>query len=358
MMTIGMAWKTGWSLILGFSISALMQSTVSAQSLRDRLGETGPRQIGLATLFGAASSSCSYASASIMRTLFKKDASLTNALAFLFASTNLVIEMGIILYLLLGWQFMAAEWIGGLVLILAMSLIVKLTYPEKLAEAAREHEEKGKGHNHGAMMVEGDSWRERLTQPETPIRIAQNFTMEWAMLWKDILAGFVIGGLLSAFVPDSFWQALFLKDASSWLQVPANAVIGPLVAMFTFVCSIGNIPLAAVLFAGGAGFGGVIAFIYADLIVLPLVDAYRRYFGWKMALYIAAVLFGAMVIAAITMDLAFTALGLVPAATGDIRKDLTHFAIDYTFWLNLGFGALGLWLWSISRRHPMEHGCD
>lgn len=356
LMSVGMAWKTGWSLILGFTISAAMQATVSRETLRDQLGETSPRSVGIATLFGAASSSCSYASAAIMRTLFKKGASLTNSLAFLFASTNLVIELGIILYLLMGWEFMVAEWLGGLVLIALMSVIVKLTRPRELVETARDHEEQGKGHEHGTMMAEGESWKDRITSDDAPVRIAQNFTMEWSMLWKDILAGFLIGGLLAAFVPDSFWQALFLRDASEAVQMPLNALIGPLVAMVTFVCSIGNVPLAAVLWAGGASFAGVLAFIYADLIVLPLIDAYRRYFGWKMALYIAAVLFGAMVGAAILIDLAFGLLHLVPERSTDIRRELTEFSIDYTFWLNLGFGALGIWLWNKSRKNPMEHG--
>lgn len=356
LMALGMAWKTGWSLVLGFAISALMQAVVPPSTMRDQFGRSDLRSIGKATLFGAASSSCSYASAAIMRTLFKKGAALATSLAFLFASTNLVIELGIILYLLLGWEFMVAEWVGGLVLIALMSVIVRLTYPEKLVKAAREHQETGEGHQHEAMAVEGDSWRERMTRDETRIRVAQNFTMEFSMLWKDLLIGFTVGGLLSAFVPDSVWQALFLKDAPGWLQLPANALVGPVVAMLTFVCSIGNVPLAAVLWAGGATFGGVLAFIYADLIVLPLIDAYRRYFGWKMALYIAALLFAAMALAAIGVDLAFGVLGLVPEPGGDIRERMTSFEIDYTFWLNLAFGALAAWLWWTSRKHPMEHG--
>ena len=356
LMMAGMAWQTSWTLVLGFTISALLRSVVSADQMKKVLGRSGPKELALASLAGAASSSCSYASAAIMRTLFKKGAALATSLAFMFASTNLVLELGIILYLLMGWQFMAGEWIGGLVLVAVMSVLVKLTYPAKLAEDARMHEEAAGGHQHMAMTVEGRTLRDRLANPETRVRVAQNFTMEWSMLWKDLALGFVVGGLLSAFVPDEFWKTLFLTGASPWVKVPLNALLGPLIAVLTFVCSIGNVPLAAVLWAGGASFGGVLAFLYADLIVLPLLDTYRRYFGWRMAAYIGGVFYVTMVIASLVMDLAFTGLGLVPEHDSDVRAHLTHFSLNYTFWLNLLFGALGVYLWWVSRRHPMQHG--
>ena len=359
-MAFGMAWKTGWTLVLGFAISSVLQAIVPAEAMREKLGGAGPRQIGLAALLGAASSSCSFAAAAIMRTLFKKGASLVTSLAFLFAATNLVIELGVILYLLLGWQFMVAEWLGGIALIAVMSIVVRLTYPKALAEQARNHAEPGGGHDHAASAPSDETWRKKLAKPETRIDIAHNFTMEWSMLWKDLLIGFLIGGFVAAFVPREVWQALFLTDAPAWLRIPANAMIGPIVAMLTFVCSIGNVPLAAVLWGGGASFGGVIAFLYGDLIVLPLLDVYRRYFGWRMAAYIAGILFASMVGAAILVDLVFSATGAIPARGTDIRATLTTFAIDYTFWLNLAFGALAIWLWRTSRTHPREHaagGC-
>lgn len=359
LVALGMAWKTGWTLVLGFLISAVLQSLFSAESIRSKLGKGTAKEIAFATAAGAASSSCSYASAAIMRTLFKKGAALVNALAFLFASTNLVIELGIILFLILGWQFMAAEWIGGLVLIALMSIAVKLTYPEKLVEEAREHEEEGGGHEHGSMTLEGDTWRDRLKDPEAASRIAQNFVMEWSMLWKDLAIGFLIGGFLAVFVSDSIWQALFLTEAPEWIRVPINALIGPLIAIFTFVCSIGNVPLAAVLFSSGASFGGVLAFLYADLIILPLLDAYRRYFGWKMAVYIGLILYVTMVLAAIFMDGVFTVLSLVPEQTIDIRRELTSFSIDYTFWLNLVFAIPAAWLfWKGLKGDGMHHHHD
>lgn len=355
LMAAGMFWQIGWSLVLGFGISALLQAIVPAGQMQRALGRGGIRQIALATVAGAASSSCSYASAAIMRTMFKKGAALVASLAFLFASTNLVIELGIILYLLLGWQFMVAEWIGGLILIAVMSVLVKLTLPKSLVDEARHHEETGAGHQHEGATGKGDTWRERLTAQGTRVAIAQNFTMEWRMLWKDLLAGFLIGGIISAFVPDSVWRALFFTDAPLAIQAPANAVIGPIVAMLTFVCSIGNVPLAAVLWAGGASFGGVLAFLYADLIVLPLLDAYRRYFGWRMAAYMGGVFFVTMAIAALVMEGAFTWLHLVPDRAVSIRERVTDFSLNYTFYLNLIAIGVALWLYWLSRKAPMTH---
>lgn len=355
LMALGMAWKTGWSLVLGFTISSVMQSLVPSSKMKDYLGKGTPKEIALASAAGAASSSCSYASAAIMRTLFKKGAALVNALAFLFASTNLVIELGVILLLLMGWQFMLGEWIGGVVLIVIMAVLVKLTYAKALVEEARNHEETSKGHEHMSMAVEGDTWRERVKNPKMKVSVAQNFVMEWSMLWKDMLAGFVIAGFLAAFVPDSFWKALFLTDASEWIKVPVNAVLGPVIAVLTFVCSIGNVPFAAILFSGGISFGGVLAFLYADLIILPLINTYRRYFGWKFAAYMAGILFVTMVAAALIMDVAFSLLGIIPEGTIDIRNRLTEFSLDYTFWLNILFGALAVWLFWLNHKHPMDH---
>lgn len=356
LMAVGMFWQTGWSLVLGFAVSGLLQAVVPADRVREALGRGGPKQIALASLAGAASSSCSYASAAIMRTLFKKGAAFVASLAFLFASTNLVLELGVILYLLMGWQFAAAEWLGGVVLIAVMSLIVKLTLPARLVDEARGHEESGGGHEHMSMTVEGGSWRERLRSPSTPVRVAQNFAMDWRMLWKDLAAGFLIGGLLAVFVPRGFWQGLFLTNASDWVRVPVGALIGPIVAVLSFVCSIGNVPLAAVLWAGGTSFGGVVAFLFADLIILPLLDVYRRYFGWRTALYMATVFYASMVLAALLVDRFFTALDIVPQRAADIRAEVTHFSLNYTFWLNMLALILAAWLFVLNQRHPMDHG--
>lgn len=355
LMAFGMFWKTGWSLVLGFLISAILQAVVSKERMRQALGRDGGKEIALATLLGAASSSCSYASAAISRTLFKKGAALIPSLAFLFASTNLVIELGIILYLLLGWQFMLGEWIGGVVLIVIMSVLVRLTYPQRLVDEARQHPETAAGHEHGEMTAPGETLGEKLRRPETRTLVAQNFVMDWTMLWKDLLLGFLIAGALSAFVPDSFWQTLFLHNTSEWVKAPANALLGPLVAVITFVCSIGNVPMAAVLWGAGVSFGGVLAFLYADLIVLPLLDVYRRYYGWKMAAYIGGLFYVTMAAAALIMDGAFNLLGWIPPQKTDIQAEMTHFALDYTFWLNLIFLVIAIALFVIARRHPMHH---
>lgn len=356
LMSLGMMWQTGWTLVLGFTISSLLQTVVAADQMREALGRGGPRDIAVATALGAASSSCSYASAAIMRTLFKKGAALGTALAFMFSSTNLVLELGIILYVLMGWQFMAGEWIGGIVLVTVMSLLLKAVYPSRLIEEARQHKETGSGHNHMAMTVEGATWLDRLRNPQTRVRVAQTFAMEWRMLYKDLAIGFLVGGFLAAFVPDAWWKALFLHGASPWIKVPFDVLIGPVVACLTFVCSIGNVPLAAVLWAGGASFGGVLSFLYADLLVLPLLDVYRRYFGWRMAAFMAALFFVTMALSALVMDLAFTVLGLVPSHDTDVRAQLTHFSLNYTFWLNLLFGALALYLFWVNGKNPMDHG--
>lgn len=342
LMAFGMFWQVGWSLVLGFAISAVLQVFVSKERIAAALGRDGPREIALATFAGAVSSSCSYAAAAVTRTLFKKGAALIPALAFLLASTNLVVELGLVLYLLMGWQFTAGEWIGGIVLIAVMAVLVRLTYPAALVETARQHREErqDQDHNHGNGV--GSPLR----------RVARAFVMDWRMLWKDLMLGFVIAGALSAFVPQGVWHTLFVEGANPWLQVPANALLGPIVAGLSFVCSIGNVPMAAVLWGSGVSFGGVLAFLYADLIVLPLLDVYRRYYGWKMAGYIAAVFYATMVIAALIMDLAFTAIGLVPAHRADIHVQMVHFSINYTFWLNAIFGAVAVVLFVLARRQP------
>jgi uncharacterized membrane protein YraQ (UPF0718 family) len=356
MLAAGMAWQVGWSLILGFVLSGAVQALVSKERMQRVLGRDGVREIALATGFGAASSSCSYAAAAMSKTLFKKGAALIPSLAFLFSSTNLVLELGIILWLLLGWQFTAAEWIGGLVLIAIMTVLVKITYPAKLVEAARRRVDATGGHDHGSMEGEGDSLVQRLRDPGTRVAIAQNFAMDVAMLWKDLVAGFLIAGALAAFVPDGAWKALFLNGAGPAAQLVGNALVGPVIAIVSFVCSIGNVPLAAVLWTSGISFGGVLAFLYADLIVLPLLDVYRTYYGWRMMLYIFGMFFATMVLAAIAMDVVFSALHMVPRPNPNIRHDLTMFSVNYTFWLNLAVGGLGLYLWWLNARNPMHHG--
>ena len=355
LLTAGMLWQVAWSLILGFTLSGLVQTLVSKERMQALLGRNGFREIAIATGFGAASSSCSYAAAAMSKTLFKKGAGLIPSLAFLFSSTNLVIELGVILWLLIGWQFTAAEWIGGIVLIAVMSLLVKLTYPKALVEEARHRLDAGGGHDHGSMEAESGPLLQRLRDPATWVAVAQNATMDISMLWKDLAIGFLIAGFLGALVPGGAWKSLFLIGAPPGVQLVENAVIGPVIAIVSFVCSIGNVPLAAILWTSGISFGGVLAFLYADLIVLPLLDVYRTYYGLRMALYIFGIFFVTMTVTAIIMDGVFSALHLVPVPNPNAVHDLTMFSINYTFWLNIAFGALAVYLWRLDATHPMDH---
>ena len=223
-------------------------------------------------------------------------------------------------------------------------------------EEARRHPEPGGVHEHGDTAEAGGSLRQKLSRPETWVRVAQSFVMDWSMLWKDLALGFLIAGALSVCVPDGVWQALFVQGASPWLQVPANALLGPLVAVLSFVCSIGNVPMAAVLWGAGVSFGGVLAFLYADLIVLPLLDVYRRYYGWKMAAYIAGVFYATMVVSALIMEVAFNALGWIPRQRPDMHAEMVHFSLNYTFWLNGAFASVALGLFLLARRQPMQSG--
>jgi len=354
---LGMLWQVFWSLVLGFTLSGAVQALVSKERMQAVLGREGIREIVLATGFGAVSSSCSYAAAAMSKTLFKKGAGFIPSLAFLFSSTNLVIELGIILWLLIGWQFTAAEWIGGCVLIAIMSVLVNLTYPKALVEEARQRVDTVGGHDHGSMEGAGGTVLERLRNPATRIAIAQNAVMDASMLWKDLLGGFLIAGVLAAFVPGGAWKALFLDGAPPVVHLLGDAVLGPLIAIFTFVCSIGNVPLAAILWVSGLSFGGTLAFLYADLIILPLLDIYRRYYGTRMMLYIFGIFFVTMVSSALVMDGAFSAFHLVPRPNPNVRHELTTFSFNYTFWLNLVFGALAVYLWRLDAAHPMDHDC-
>jgi uncharacterized membrane protein YraQ (UPF0718 family) len=353
LMSAGMFWQVGWSLVLGFVISAILEAVISRDKMTAALGRNSVRDIAFATLAGAASSSCSYAAAAVSRTLLKRGAALIPSLAFLLASTNLVAELGIVLYVLMGWQFMAAEWIGGVVLVVILSLVVWATYPSSLVEAARHFPEAAGGHMHAGAAEDGATIWRKLARRETWLRVAGNFVMDVSMLWKDLLLGFLIAGALSVFVPDSVWQALFVRGAPPWVQVPANALLGPIVAMLSFVCSIGNVPMAAVLWGSGVGFGGVLAFLFADLIVLPLLDVYRRYYGWRMATYLAAVFYVTMVAAALIMDLAFEAAGILPLRHANMRATMVLFSVNYTFWLNIAFGAIAAALFLAARLAPV-----
>ena len=326
-----MFWEVLWALVLGFAVSALLQVFVSKERMTQALGRAGPREMALATAFGAASSSCSYAAVAAARTAFQKGAALAPTLAFMFASTNLVFELGFVLWLLMGWQFVLAETVGAFVLIAVMWLLVTLTLPHGLEDEARAHEEAKDGdhggHDHGGHDMGGGRLR----------AVADAFAMDWGMLWKEMLLGFIIAGFLAVLVSNGMWRALFLTHSGSpALRLLENAVVGPLIAVLSFVCSIGNVPLASILWSGGISFGGVIAFIYADLIIVPLIIVYGKYYGRRAAAYITLVLFASMVIAGLVVDLLFGALHLIPTGPRPASAlSQAHFAWNYTTWLDL-----------------------
>jgi uncharacterized membrane protein YraQ (UPF0718 family) len=323
-----MAWEVWWALVLGFAISGVVQAWVPRERIESALSGSGPRPVALATALGAASSSCSYAAIAIAKSLFQKGASAASALAFQFASTNLVIELGIVLWLLIGWQFTLAEFVGGLVLIALMTAMLRLFVSRRIEERAREHAiEAETGHQHH-MAGERLSLRERLTSAEAWSDVAHNFRHDWGMLWKEITVGFFLAGFI-ALLGDDFFNGLFVRDAPAGLRTIENVIAGPIIAVLSFVCSIGNVPLAAVLWSGGISFAGVMAFIFADLIVLPIVAIYRKYYGWQFALRISALMFVTIVVAALVVDGIFGAAGLVPHARPSRGDIFGSVRVDY-----------------------------
>jgi uncharacterized membrane protein YraQ (UPF0718 family)/YHS domain-containing protein len=306
-----MAYEVWWALVLGFATSAIVQAWVPRERIEASLGGSGIRPVARATVLGAASSSCSYAAIAIAKSLFQKGASAASALAFQFASTNLVIELGIVMWLLIGWQFTLAEFVGGLVLIAVMTVLLRVFVSSRLEVQAREHaRDADTGHQHH--MARGRmGFRERLISADAWSDVAHNFRNDWGMVWKEIITGFFLAGFVAQ-LGNSFFNGLFIKDAPAGIRTLENVIVGPVIAVLSFVCSVGNVPLAAVLWSGGITFGGVVAFIFADLIVLPIIAIYRKYYGSSFALRITALMFVTMVIAALIVDGLFHVAGIVP----------------------------------------------
>jgi uncharacterized protein len=333
-----MFWEVWWALVLGFALSGIVQAWVPRARLEHALGGRGLRPVSLATALGAASSSCSYAAIAIAKSMFAKGASLASAVTFQFASTNLVFELGLVIWLFLGWQFTLAEFVGGIVLILLTWIALARFVSRRQEEAARGHAVTAEaGHVHHTSQSTAPSLGRKLTSVQAWSDVAHNFRADWTMLWKEILAGFLIAGYVST-LPATFFNRLFLTDAWPPLRIAENVVVGPIVAALAFVCSIGNIPLAAVLWGGGISFAGVLAFIYADLIIIPIALAYRKYYGGRFAVRLVAIMFGAMVLAALAVDGVFSLLGLVPATRPSVDS-ISERAItwNYTAILNLIF---------------------
>ncbi|MBV0912403.1 permease [Rhodobacteraceae bacterium ASV31] len=340
--SLGLFWMAFWAFGLGYLVSSLIQVFVTEARMKRSMGEAGPRSVALATLFGFVSSSCSFAALATSRSLFAKGAGLVPSLAFLLASTNLVVELGIIIAVFLSWQFVVGEYLGGLLLILIMWLIVRLTGPAKLTEAARERARRQEGDGQG----EVPDWRKMIVRREGWRMVSMRYFMEWGMVWKDVTIGFTVAGLVAAFVPRSFFQWLFIGSGSDdlgFLHLLQHALVGPVAAFFTFIGSMGNIPLAAVLFSNGVSFAGVMAFIFSDLVVLPVLRIQAKYYGWRFALYVLAVFLVALVAATIAMHYGFQLAGILPEASS--AKSVTErdfFQVDYTLFLNLVFLAATL----------------
>jgi uncharacterized membrane protein YraQ (UPF0718 family)/YHS domain-containing protein len=329
-----MAWAVWWALVLGFAISAIVQAWVPRERIANTLGGSGLRSVSLATGLGAASSSCSYAAIAIAKSLFQKGASSASALAFQFSSTNLVFELGIVIWVLIGWQFTLAEFFGGLVLIAAMTLLLRLFVSKRLEVQARAHAQQADtGHQHHSARTQM-TLRRRLLSASAWSDVAHNFRNDWRMVWKEVLLGFLLAGFIGQ-LPDSFFNALFITHAPAAVRLIENAIVGPVLAILSFVCSVGNVPLAAVLWSGGIGFSGVIAFIFADLIVLPIVQIYRKYYGDAYALRIVALMFVTIVIAALVVDVVFGGLGLIPHARPSHADIFGQVKLDYKLLANL-----------------------
>jgi uncharacterized protein len=340
-LTGSMTWEILWALILGFALSAVIQAVVRRSTIVALMGNDRPRTLAVAAGLGAASSSCSYAAVALARSLFRKGANFTAAMAFEIGSTNLVVELGIILALLMGWQFTAAEFVGGPLMIVVLAVLFRLFVRSRIIDGAREQADRGlagsmEGHAGMDMSIKRDgSFWQRLFSAEGVTSISQIFVMEWLAILRDLILGLFIAGAIAAWVPETFWQNFFLADhpgrAVAW-----GPIVGPIVAIFSFVCSIGNVPLAAVLWNGGISFGGVISFIFADLLIIPILNIYRKYYGTRMMLTLLGTFYVAMVTAGYLVELLFSTVDLIPTERSATVMQ-AGISWNYTSWLNIVF---------------------
>ena len=361
-----MAYEVWWALVIGFAISGIVQAWVPRARIEGAMSGTGFGPIARATGLGAASSSCSYAAIAIARSLFAKGASAITALAFQFASTNLVWELGLVLWVLMGWQFTLAEFVGGVVMIALMAVLLRRFVSPALEARARRNAQDaaGEGHDHGGHdhhdhggSGEARPLREAVRSADSWREVAGNFRKDWSMLWKEIALGFLLAGFIGL-LGDDFFNVLFVTDAPPLLRTLENVLVGPLIAVLSFVCSVGNVPLAAVLWSGGIGFAGVVAFIFADLIVIPIVLAYRKYYGTAFALRITALMLVTIIVAALIVDGVFGLVGLVPTGPRPTRTDVFgQIGLDYKLVLNLVATAIFIALFWLSRGASAGGAC-
>lgn len=337
----GFFWMALWAFILGYIISSMIQIFVTEKRMQQTMGKDRSKSMLLGTFFGFISSSCSFAALASTKSIFKKGAGFASSIAFLLASTNLVIELGIIIAIFLGWQFVVGEYVGGILLILISWVLIRIINPKKLIKQARE-KLKEEGNDE---MDSSENWKKQIKKEESWAKVAKKYKMEWQMVWKDVTVGFTIAGIVAAFVPDAFFQTLFVNTGQgntdfTFLEILEHIIVGPVAAFLTFIGSMGNIPLAALLLGKGVSFAGVMAFIFSDLVVFPVLRINAKYYGWKMSFFILFLLFASLIGTALALHYGFDLLGFLPDPSQVTIQDSEYFKIDYTFFLNLAFLAI------------------
>jgi hypothetical protein len=356
--SLGFFWMAMWAFILGYLISSMIQIFVTEKRMKDAMGNKGGKSVLLGTFFGFISSSCSFSALATTKSLFQKGASFISSIAFLLASTNLVIELGIIISIFLGWQFVVGEYMGGILLILCCWLLIRLIKPNQLIKEARNKLKENEKDDQG----ENKSFSKKIKSSKSWTKVGKQFAMEWKMVWKDVTVGFTIAGIIAAFVPDSFFQTLFIhtgegQDSFDFFTLLEHVIVGPVAAFLTFIGSMGNIPLAALLFGKGVSFAGVMAFIFSDLVVFPVLRINAKYYGWKMSLFIMALLFVSLIATSLLLHYGFDLLNMIPDTAAKSISDKEHFKIDYTFYLNILFLVIsGLLIYlGFFRGNDIEH---
>lgn len=357
--TTGFFWMALWAFILGYVISSMIQIFVTEERMKKTMGKNEGKGVLLGTLFGFISSSCSFSALATTKSLFQKGASFVASIAFLLASTNLVIELGIVISIFLGWQFLVGEYVGGILLILCSWMLIRLINPKKLIKKAKENLSSSDHHEE----EDKSSFAQKVRSSENWAKVGKQYGMEWKMVWKDVTIGFTIAGIISAFVPDAFFQTLFInsggdKDSYSFLTLLEHVIVGPVAAFLTFIGSMGNIPLAALLFGKGISFAGVMAFIFSDLVVFPVLRINAKYYGWKMSLFILFLLFTSLVATSLLLHYGLQVADLLPDPNGASIVEEEHFKLNYTFFFNLAFLAISgilIYLGFFKGKEVMHH---
>lgn len=356
--SLGFFWMALWAFILGYALSSLIQVFVTKANMQKTMGSANAKSVLFGSFFGFISSSCSFSALATTKSLFQKGASFVSSMAFLLASTNLVIELGIVISIFLGWQFVVGEYVGGLLLILIVWILVGLIQPKSIISKARE--KLGEAQKDSS---DKTPMSQKIQKKTNWVKVGKQYGMEWKMVWKDVTIGFTIAGIISAFVPDAFFQTLFIntgdgQQSFGFFTLLEHAVIGPFAAFMTFIGSMGNIPLAALLFGKGVSFAGVMAFIFSDLVVFPVLRINAKYYGWKMSLFILSLLFSALIVTALLLHYSFDVLNILPDFSQVKITDQTYFKFNYTFFMNIGFLILSgilIYLGFFSKQKDISH---